>query len=60
VSAERNWAEHDARLRDNPTEAEAAALARSHRGYGWSMRPWGHWPENVKAAYEAAYQEAAA
>lgn len=51
MTQERNWAEHDRKLRENPSLEEAAALGRSHSGYGWSCTPWGHWTEEQKAAY---------
>jgi hypothetical protein len=49
--AERNWAEHDRRLRDEPTLEECRGQGASAAGYGWSPVPWGHWSDEQKAAY---------
>ena len=55
--AERNWAEHDRNMQDNPTLDDCRALARTHRAYGWTPRPWGHWSDEQKDAYNEGYKE---
>ena len=48
---ERNWAEHDRNMRDNPTLKDCFNLGVSHAGYNWSKRSWGHWNEQQTAEY---------
>ena len=55
--SDRNWAEHERTMRDNPSLEDCRKLAISHRGYGWSRRPWGHWSDEQKAAYDKGYAE---
>lgn len=53
---DRNWAEHDAQVRDNPTLEQAEGTGYIHAAYGWSCTPWGHWSEEHKAAYQKGYR----
>ena len=52
---ERNWAEHDARIRDNPTLDECRQTGRIHAAYGWACTPWGPWTDEQKAAYREGF-----
>jgi hypothetical protein len=56
--AERNWAEHDKQLRENPTLEQAEGLGRSHAGYGWSCKPYGNWSPEHQEAYRRGYMDA--
>lgn len=52
---ERNWAEHDRQIRENPTLEQAEGTGRVHKAYQWARSPWGNWsPEHV-AAYNKGY-----
>lgn len=42
---------------ENYTLEDCRQHGRDHRGYGWSRRPWGHWTEEQKKAYEEGYYE---
>ncbi|MBY0560049.1 hypothetical protein [Hyphomicrobium sp.] len=57
-SGEVNFAEREARIRDNPSMDDCYATGRSHFGYGWACTPWGHWSDEQKEAYRAGYQAA--
>lgn len=48
---DRNWAEHDRRIENNPTPDECRETGRIHAAYGWSPTPWGHWTEEQRIAY---------
>lgn len=56
--SEINFAENDRRLQDNPTTADLKRLAQTHRAYGWTQRPWGHWSDEQKRIYTEAYAAA--
>jgi hypothetical protein len=55
MTRERNWAEHDAQIRDNPTLEDARRTGAIHASYGWSCTPWGHWSQAHKEAYRLGY-----
>jgi hypothetical protein len=47
-----NYAELQARFdRGEFTDAECERLGSTHRAYGWSCTPPGHFTEDQKAAY---------
>lgn len=50
-----NFAENDRRLQDNPTDQDCFLQGQTHFHYGWSRRPWGHWSDEQKAAYDRGY-----
>lgn len=50
-----NFAEIEARLRDNPSLADCFRHGQAHAAYGWSRRPWGHWTAEQVAAYERGW-----
>lgn len=52
---ERNWAEHDRKIENNPSLEEAFGTGHTHAAYGWSKKPWGNWSEEHKAAYGRGY-----
>ena len=53
-----NFAEHDQKIRENPSLRQAYGQAQAHFGYGWSKRPWGHWSDRHKAEYDRGYEDA--
>ena len=40
---------------ENYTLDDCREHARTHRAYGWSRRPWGHWTDEQKKAYDEAF-----
>ena len=57
MTEEINYAEREAKLRDNPTLEECYRQGSTHAAYGWSRNPWGHWTDEQKAAYETGWHE---
>ena len=45
-------------LHNNPTEAQLERLAGTHVFYGYPGKAWGHWTEEQKKIYYAAYRAA--
>lgn len=52
---DRNWAEHDKQVFENPTLEQAEGTGRVHAGYGWACSPPGCWSEDHKAAYRKGF-----
>lgn len=57
MAEERNWAEHDRQIRDNPSLEDAEKTGAAHAAYGWACSPWGHWSEEHKAAYRRGFEQ---
>jgi hypothetical protein len=55
---DRNWAEHDKQIQDNPTLEQCEATGRTHKAYDWACTPWGHWNDEQKAAYVRGFKQA--
>ena len=51
-----NFAEVEARMRDNPSLEDCRQMGQTHKSYGWSPRPWGHWCDERKAAYHEGFE----
>lgn len=56
MTQERNWAEWDKLMRDNPTLEHCYNQGHTHAAYGWGRKPWGHWSQEQKDAYAKGYE----
>lgn len=55
MSQDRNWAEHDRQIENNPTLEQCRGTGRIHAAYGWACTPWGHWTDEQKEAYREGF-----
>jgi hypothetical protein len=53
---DRNWAEHDKQVFENPTLEQAKGTGATHRAYGWANSPPGNWSQEHKDAYTEGYR----
>lgn len=51
-----NFAENDRKLINEPTLESCRRMGSTHAAYGWACSPWGHWPEEMKAAYREGFK----